>query len=78
MGKYKKTNTQREHSHPQSKQSPELANEARMLKISHGQNCPPRTPEEICKRQASFQFHFISFTFVTVVLLEILAPKNLN
>ena len=41
-----KTNPQRENSHPQSKQNPEPANEARMLKLSPGQNCPPHSPEE--------------------------------
>ncbi len=61
LGIDEKTNTQREYSHPQSKQNPEPANEARMLKLSHGQNCPRHSPEESYKRRASFQFHFIHF-----------------
>ncbi len=39
---------------------------------SHGQNYPPHSPEENYIRRVSFQY--LSFTFVTVVLLEILVP----
>ncbi len=31
------------------------------LETGQGQNCPPHSPEETYKRQASFQFRFIHF-----------------
>ena len=37
-------------SHPLSKQNPEPANDDRELKLSHGQNCPPHSPEETYKK----------------------------
>jgi hypothetical protein len=50
MEKDKKTNPKRNIPIHRAKQSPEPANEVRMLKLSHGQNCSPHSPEESYKR----------------------------
>jgi hypothetical protein len=48
-------------SHPLSKQNPESIDRNRELRLSHGQNCTPHSPEETFKRRAFSQFLFIHF-----------------
>ncbi len=59
LRRWRKDQTPEGISHPLSKQNTEPANDDRMLKLSHGQNCPPHSPEETYKRRVFSQFHFI-------------------
>jgi hypothetical protein len=73
MGKHKKTNPKRNIPIHRASRTKSQQMEARMLKTIPWPNCPPHSPEETYKRQASIQYDFIHF--LTVVLLEILVPK---